>query len=135
MADWSPRSNHSNSFDVFAIQIMMSKNFRKILPLFSILILSMLAFLFMHSELGVASEQDKQHDKHDFCDLVSNSVIFTSKTLELLKSNFSQLHSVITVALLHFYENKVNFAQPVAKTCNQFHINSSRLSFLQILLI
>ena len=111
----------------------MKKSKQKIATLTSIFVLLILAVLFIHSELLFTTLQEKTHNQNDYCDLVKNTLNVKSQTIESITINLSHMSYLIALPITNLIKNSSNliFIAPF----KQFLTNSSRLSFLNTLLI
>ena len=96
-------------------------------------LLTILTFLFLHSELGLASEQESNHSNHDFCDLVSNSTTQGVSVVQFLKIINVNINSFIVG--LRFFSQENSSLLTLIIPVEHFLTNSSRLSFLSTFLI
>ncbi len=105
----------------------------KLINLTSVILLTILSFIFIHTELGVASEQEANHHHHDFCELVSNSTTQGSPVAQFLKIANVNTNSLIVTPRLVSFENSSFLLLTIP--VERFFNNSSRLSFLSTFLI
>lgn len=79
----------------------------------SLSIIIVIAFSFIHSELGQLSFDEDNHNAHDYCDLVNEATLQLTKTssdlLKLKIDKTTSLHCLDIITDPLNYSNKIDF--------------------------